>query len=140
MGGPRLEWIELVNKEMQAKYFENGLREHLSDEYYYLGVMCCVGLLQNGQVPRIFPTEVLDELFDATAVTTSPCIHQLQKGLQELGMLDVFCSFPLMRNIFQPASQSLAAKRIIQLHNHLQPKELFSCFNLSSLLKVQMHL
>lgn len=122
MGGPRLEWIELVNKEMQAKYFEHGLREHLSDEYYYVGIMCCIALLQNGQIPRIFPSEVLDQLFDATAVTTSPCIQQLQKGLQELGLLDVFCSFPIMRHIFQPVSQPLAAKRVIQL---LQPQ--FSC-------------
>ena len=122
MGGPRLEWIELVNKEMQTKYFEHGLREHLSDEYYYVGIMCCIALLQNGQIPRIFPSEVLDQLFDATAVITSPCIQQLQKGLQELGLLDVFCSFPIIRHIFQPVSQPLAAKRVIQL---LQPQ--FSC-------------
>ena len=50
LGGPRKEWIRLVNREMKAKYFDNGLREYLSQDYYYVGIMIAVAMLQNGQI------------------------------------------------------------------------------------------
>ena len=40
-GGPRKEWIRLVNSAMKEKYFDKGLREFLADDYYYVGVMMC---------------------------------------------------------------------------------------------------
>ena len=51
LGGPQKEWIRLVNREMKAKYFDNGLREYLSQDYYYVGIMIAVAMLQNGQMP-----------------------------------------------------------------------------------------
>ena len=33
LGGPRREWIRLVNREMKAKYFDNGLRQYLSRDF-----------------------------------------------------------------------------------------------------------
>ena len=35
LGGPRKEWIRLMNHAMKEKYFANGLREFLSDEYFF---------------------------------------------------------------------------------------------------------
>ena len=38
-GGPRKKWIRLVNSAVKNKYFENGLRELLADDYFYVCVM-----------------------------------------------------------------------------------------------------
>ena len=38
-GRPRKEWIALVNKAIKEKYFDNGLRDLLADEYFFVGVM-----------------------------------------------------------------------------------------------------
>ena len=51
-GGPRKEWIHLVNSAMKDKYFEKGLRELLAEDYYYVGVMMGIALLQNGQTSK----------------------------------------------------------------------------------------
>ena len=32
-GGPRKEWIRLMNRQMKDKYFDNGLRQYLSKDY-----------------------------------------------------------------------------------------------------------
>ncbi|PFX17859.1 hypothetical protein AWC38_SpisGene17805 [Stylophora pistillata] len=45
LGGPRKEWIRLLNHAMKEKNFANGLREFLSDEYFFVGVMMGVALL-----------------------------------------------------------------------------------------------
>lgn len=48
LGGPRKEWIRLMNLAIKEKYFDHGLREHLSDDYFYVGIMMGIALLQNG--------------------------------------------------------------------------------------------
>ena len=120
MGGPRLEWITLMNKAMQKKYFEKGLRSQMSDDYYWVGVMCGITILQNGQMPRIFPVEVLDMLFSCSAdQTTCLCINQLQKGLQVFGLQELFFQFPFMRHLLQPSSHALTVKNLMCL---MQPQ------------------
>ena len=118
LGGPRLEWLESMNREMQSKYFEHGFREQLCEEYYYVGIMCTIALLQNGQSPRIFPSEVLEKLFDHSTIT-SACMFHLQRGFQVLGILEVFHTFPILKHLLQPASTALTAKKVIQT---LQPQ------------------
>ena len=54
LGGPRKEWIRLMNLAIKEKYFHHGLREHLSDDYFYVGIMMGA-LLQNGQLPTFLP-------------------------------------------------------------------------------------
>ena len=51
-----------MNVAMKEKYFDNGLRELLSDEYYYVGVMLGIALLQNGQLPTFMPVDVIEKL------------------------------------------------------------------------------
>ena len=53
-GGPRKEWIRFMNRQMKEKYFDNGLRQYLSKDYYYIGVMVGVAMLQNGQMMIAF--------------------------------------------------------------------------------------
>ena len=38
-GRPRKEWITIVNKAIKEKYFDNGLRDLLADEYFFVCVM-----------------------------------------------------------------------------------------------------
>ncbi len=102
-----------MNKEMQSEYFENCFREQLCEEYYYVGIMCMMALIQNGQSPRIFPPEVLEKLFDQSPITSASMFH-LQRGFQVLGILDVFHTFPILKNLLQPASTALTAKKVIQ--------------------------
>ena len=54
-GGPRKEWIRLCNHKIKDIYFDNGLKEHMSEDYYYVGQMVCIALLQNGQLPVFIP-------------------------------------------------------------------------------------
>ena len=46
-GGPRKEFFRLCLKEIKEKYFENGLRELLAEEYEYVGVIMALSMLQN---------------------------------------------------------------------------------------------
>ena len=113
LGGPRLDWLELMNREMQAKYFAHGFRQQLCEEYYYVGIMCTIALLQNCQCPRIFPSTVLEEFFDKSAIK-SACMFHLQRGFQVLGILEVFHAFPILKHLLQPASTALTAKKVIK--------------------------
>lgn len=61
-GGPLKEWIRLMNIAMKEKYFDAGLREYLAIEYYHVGIMIGVALLQNGQLPTILPLDVIEKL------------------------------------------------------------------------------
>ena len=45
LGGPRLKWIELCSREQYIKYFSNGLREHLAEDYFYVDIMVGVAML-----------------------------------------------------------------------------------------------
>ena len=115
LGGPRLEWIELMNKAMEKKYFEKGLRSQMSDDYYWVGVMCGIAIIQNGQMPKIFPVAVLDTLFSCSDQSTStcPCISQLQKGLQVFGLQELFFHFPIMRHLLHPSNHALTVKKLM---------------------------
>ena len=54
-GGPRKEWLRLCNQNIKLKYFDNGLKEHLSEDYFYVGQLISIVLLQNGQLPVYIP-------------------------------------------------------------------------------------
>ena len=43
-GGPRREWIRLCNQHIKSRYFENGLKEHLSEDYFFVGQMAAISL------------------------------------------------------------------------------------------------
>ena len=59
-GGPRKEWIEMTNRELNNTYFQNGLRELLFEDYYYVGIMLALAFIQNGhQHPPFHSTYLL---------------------------------------------------------------------------------
>ena len=42
-------------KSGKEKYFDHGLKEHISDDYFCVGIMLGIALLQNEHLPT-FPT------------------------------------------------------------------------------------
>ena len=59
-GGPRKEWIRHMNFAIKEKYFDQGLREHISDDYFCVGIMMDIVLLQNGQLTTFLPVNFIE--------------------------------------------------------------------------------
>ena len=115
-GGPRKEWIRLCNQKIQPKYFEQGLKEHLASDYFYIGQMAAIALLQNGQLPVYIPETVLQNVFTGPYPSTHPCISNLQKGLDTLGIHAVGRKFPQFLHLFRPSENAkLSVKRLLHL-------------------------
>ena len=75
---PRKEWI-LMNHAMKEKYFANGLREFLADDYFFVGVMIGIALKKKGQLPCFLPLHVIDRLVNKREV--DKCVINIQRGL-----------------------------------------------------------
>ena len=116
LGGPRKEWIRLMNLAIKEKYFDHGLREHLSDDYFYVGIMMGIALLQNGQLPTFLPISVIDDLVSST---TDCCIVNLQRGLDVFGFFKIFQKVPVLLHLVRPTTHKLAARMLLNL---LSPK------------------
>ncbi|KAK3741250.1 hypothetical protein QZH41_007449 [Actinostola sp. cb2023] len=78
-GGPRKEWIRLFNQDTKQKYFDHGLKEHLAEDYFYIGQMAAIALLQNGQIPRYFPEECLQDIFVNEKKTVLNALSKFRK-------------------------------------------------------------
>lgn len=102
LGGPRKEWIGLMNKAIYSKYFEHGLRELLSDEYFHVGAMLGVAVLQNGQMPSFIPEKILNGVINSDS---NPCIKKLCEGLEMTGLTTIIKEFPMMLHFFRPGAQ-----------------------------------
>ena len=85
-GGPRKEWIRLCNQHIKTKYFDHGLKEHLAEEYFFVGQMAAIALLQNGQAPKYFSEDLLNDIFVSEERKLSPCVLKLRQGLDSLGI------------------------------------------------------
>jgi len=103
LGGPRKEWLEMMNREIYDVYFKNGLRELLKDEYWKVGVMIAIALLQNGPTP-VLPSEVCDSLARAESPSDNVCIKQLRKGLEKVGMASILREYPSLLLVLKPNS------------------------------------
>ena len=115
LGGPRREWIRLVNREMKAKYFDNGLRQYLSQGYFYVGIMIAVAMLQNGPLPAFIEDHVLQEIL-STDKTLDPCVSEIKAGLEKLGMLSALQQPPTLIYLLRPGSQlKIVVPRLLQL-------------------------
>jgi len=116
-GGPRKEWIRLFNQETKKKYFDNGLKEHLAEDYFFIGQMAAIALLQNGQVPRYFPEKCLQDIF-VSEDESSDCISQLKKGMDTLGIHKFGRKHPIFLHLLRPSTSRLTVPILIHL---LQP-------------------
>eukprot|EP00794_Sanderia_malayensis_P008538 gene8538-9450_t len=113
LGGPRKEWIRMMNHAIKEKYFDHGLREMLAEDYYYVGIMIAVALLQNGQLP-VFMEENITQHIISTSL--DQCIIQLQRGLEMLGMYSAFQQLPMLCNLLRPgAPMALNVQKLLQL-------------------------
>jgi hypothetical protein len=51
-----------MNHCIKEKYFEHDLRLLLHKDYFYVGVMIAVAMLQNGNLPLFLSEEILDKI------------------------------------------------------------------------------
>ena len=89
LGDPRKKWIRHVNRAIKEKYFDHGLLYYCSTDYFFVGLMMGIALLQNGQLPRFLPEDIITRLVQ---LSDDPCIAQLQNGLQIFGFVQFFSS------------------------------------------------
>lgn len=119
LGGPRREWIRLVNREIKAKYFDQGLRQYLANEYFYVGIMMALAMLQNGPMPAFIKEEILNIILSPSQ-TSDPCVKEIKAGLEMLGMLSALQQLPMLHHLLRPNSQhSLTVPKLLQF---LKPK------------------
>ncbi|XP_053383435.1 uncharacterized protein LOC123541168 [Mercenaria mercenaria] len=136
-GGPRKEFFRLVLIEIKEKYFDNGLRELLAPDYYTVGIILALSILQNGKMPVFLSPQQVAEIFDTTE-SGSLCVKNLRKGLNILGIYDLFLGLPELKFLLQPASHSITMKRITTLlkanfseegtNAYMYEKEVYSMF------------
>ena len=113
-GGPRKEWLMLVMQEIKQKYFDLGLRPLLQKEYYNVGVMFALSLLQNGKIPSFLEESTLQHIM--STAPSDVCIKNFQKGMESLGMLSAMREFPMLVHLLRPNSQhKLSVQKLLQL-------------------------
>lgn len=135
LGGPRKEWIRLMNAALKAKYFDNGLKEFLSEQYYFVGVMVGVALLQNGQIPYL-PLDITNSITDENSPNS--CIANLKRGLDMFGLRQLFQRVPVLLHLLRPRTSTTTAKMLIHLlkpqfseegsSSFLKEKEIYTLF------------
>ena len=115
-GGPRKEWIRLCNQSIKQKYFDNGLQDHLCEDYFYVGQMVGIALLQNGQLPHFMPEEVLQGVFGDEDQPSSPCVMELKRGMDTLGVPLFGKKFPIFVHLLKPnPSTRLSVPKLLYL-------------------------
>ena len=118
IGGPRKEWIKLFNQQIKAKYFDLGLKEHLVEDYYFVGQKTAIALLHNGQAPRYFSEELLNDIFVSDELASSKCVLKLRQGKDTLG-IDMFArKFPLFLYLLRPPQNNAKLTVPLILHLH----------------------
>ncbi|XP_078333982.1 uncharacterized protein LOC111123838 isoform X2 [Crassostrea virginica] len=112
LGGPRKEFFVLALRDMKEKYF-NPVREW-SVEYETLGKIMALSILQNGKMPRVLRPELIQEIFQKEECR--PCMKDLRKGLDALGVYSLALKLPGLINVFTPGSSTpLTVKKLSHL-------------------------
>ena len=75
-GGPLKEWIRLMNQAIKEKYFDQGLRPLLAQDYFFVGIMMAVAILQNGQLPVFVEESILQQIVSSEECS-DPCVRQI---------------------------------------------------------------
>ena len=103
-GGPRKEWIRLMNQAIKQKYFDHGLRPLLAEDYFNVGIMMAIAMLQNGQLPLFVEEDILQQIV-SVGMCLDPCVAKLQQGLKVLGMLSALQELPMLIHLLSPQGQ-----------------------------------
>ena len=115
-GGPRKEWLRLCNQNIKLKYFDNGLKEHLSEDYFYVGQLISIVLLHNGQLPVYIPEEILQAICLDKCEQLSPCVMELKRGMDTLGVPRFGTKFPLLIHLLRPSAiAKLSVRKLLFL-------------------------
>ena len=102
--GPRKEWIRLMNQAIKQKYFDHGLRPLLAEDYFNVGIMMAIAMLQNGQLPLFVEEDILQQIV-SESMCLDPCVAKLQQGLEVLGMLSALQELPMLIHLLRPQGQ-----------------------------------
>ena len=114
LGGPRKEFFTLCMREIQRKYFANGLRDYMSGDYEIVGLLMGLSLLQNGHVPNFLTDEIIEETFSSES--PSPCIVKLCTGLGKISVFQIGKKFPRFLDLFcKSRPTKLTRKKLIEL-------------------------
>ena len=112
--GPRKEFFRLMLIQIKEKYFDCGSQPYLSKDYMKCGIVMGLRILQNGRIPQFLPEETLNEL--VYVQSPSPCILNLRRGLQKVGVYEVMANLPLFLHLFRPSpSSSMTVKNVVHL-------------------------
>ena len=118
-GGPRRELFRLCLQEIKKAYFDNGLKEHLSEDYRIIGLIMALSVLQNGKMPRFLDEDQLQAVL-GSGKTSSSCLTNLSQGLDKLGLGEIARNLPTFLHLFRPCSYgSLTRRKLVHL---LKPK------------------
>ena len=78
--------------------------------------MASIALLQNGQLPVYIPEEILQQVFSNENEQLSPCIMELKRGMDTLGIIRVGKKFPSLLYLLRPsACAKLTVPRLLFL-------------------------
>lgn len=87
----------------------------MSEDYYYIGQMVCIALLQNGQLPVYIPEEILQAIF-IEDLELPPCVRELKCGMDTLGIPMFGRKFPILLYLLRPSSIiSLSVRHLLFL-------------------------
>ena len=116
---------------------DNGLKEHLSEDYYYVGQMVGIALLQNGQLPVYIPEEILQAIFIDKDQELSPCVRELKRGMDTLGIPMFGRVYPMLLYLLRPCSiVSLTVRKLfndeVELEQTSQKKDATCLFGENS--------
>ena len=111
------------NQQIKTKYFDHGLKEHLAEDYYFVGQIAATALLQNGQAPKYFSEELLNDIFVSDELASSKCVSKLHQGLDTPGIHLFAQKFPMFLYLLRPPQNN--TKLTVPLILHLL-KPMFS--------------
>ena len=112
-GGPRREFFRLCLQQMMEKYFVNGLKEHISEDYKTVGLIMALSVLQNGKIPS-FSEELLQEIF-IRDFPQSKCVSNLREGLNRLGLREIVKNLPILLHLFRPSNATLTRRQLLHM-------------------------
>ncbi len=114
-GGPRREFFRLCLQEIKKTYFDNGLKDHLSEDYQIIGLIMALSILQNGKIPKFLNEDQLQVVL-GNGKTSSKCLINLSQGLNKLGLGEIARNLPTFLHLFTPSSHgSLTRRKLVHL-------------------------
>ncbi|XP_066913552.1 uncharacterized protein [Clytia hemisphaerica] len=107
-GGPRKEWLRLCCAEIKSVYFDKGIKEHMADDYYKVGIIIGTSLFQSGPTPKFLPQEIIESVLNESKDELK-AIQKLRQGMNRLGIVDTLKLFPQIKTAGQ-----MSVKKLLQ--------------------------